>query len=54
MELKKLNDAVTSIHDEMFYLRERYKFIYSFCFYRKFILETHLFIDYKDRDFAQF
>ncbi|BAT83340.1 hypothetical protein LR48_Vigan03g021500 [Vigna angularis] len=23
MELKKLNDAVTSIHDEMFYLRER-------------------------------
>ncbi|KAG2404062.1 Transmembrane emp24 domain-containing protein [Vigna angularis] len=29
MELKKLNDAVTSIHDEMFYLRERYKFIVS-------------------------
>jgi hypothetical protein len=25
LELKKLYDTVTSIHDEMFYLRERYK-----------------------------
>ncbi|CAJ1832887.1 unnamed protein product [Sphenostylis stenocarpa] len=29
LELKKLNEAVTSIHDEMFYLRERYKFMVS-------------------------
>jgi len=29
LELRKLNEAVTSIHDEMFYLRERYKFIVS-------------------------
>ena len=25
LELKKLYDTVASIHDEMFYLRERYK-----------------------------
>lgn len=27
LELKKLEDTVKSIHDEMFYLRERYRFI---------------------------
>ena len=26
-ELMKLHDTVASIHDEMFYLRERYNFI---------------------------
>lgn len=29
LELKKLFDTVTSIHDEMFYLRERYKHNFS-------------------------
>lgn len=28
-ELKKLYDAVSSIHDEMFYLRERYNIMNS-------------------------
>lgn len=31
LELKKLYDTVASIHDEMFYLRERYG-MSAFCF----------------------
>lgn len=29
LELQKLNDIASSIHDEIFYLRERYKFTVS-------------------------